>query len=332
MEDLTFALRMLLAASGEASAPGGFLEEHAFALRALRDGGLAPWAVSTGVLLAFLLLVRRPQDADEDSAHDFAAQAAGALAMGGGFLTAYALLPWAPWAPEQTWQYLPILVGAALLPTLVSSAYLAMAGPLRSEGLGSEAREAGKWLFRAAVALLTAYYLVPDYPDLAPRRPAALALTALSILAVWGLLEPVLRRQPGPLAPLLLLATCVFGAVVLGLAQFAQVAQLLGIAAAVLGGCVLTSWRRPFAWGALPGIAVLLSGLMINGYLETFTAVPLAAFVLVIFAPLGLWAGVIPPLSHQRRLWRTVANTAAVLVPLMAALSLALIYEGGEEW
>ena len=69
----------------------------------------------------------------------------------------------------------------------------------------------------------------------------------------------------------------------------ASYADLAGMLAGTLGGCVLVSCFRPgraFVAGMIPGFAVLLGGLLLDGWFTTYNdKAPLASFLLVLLAP-----------------------------------------------
>jgi hypothetical protein len=177
--------------------------------------------------------------------------------------------------------------------------------------------------------------LVPDLPDMEPSRPVALAATAAAVFLLWSSLDPLAKRQPGGLVPgLLALAACAAGAVLEG-AAFAKLVQLALALAAVLAACAVCSLGRlprAYARGMVPGVAVALPGLLLNGYYYTSAEISVASFALALAAPLGLWAGAVPALRDAKGWRRALVQGAAVLVPAGLAAGLAMAAWGESSW
>jgi hypothetical protein len=276
--------------------------------RTLLPGVLVPAAVTTVVLLAarWSGLAAGPKGD----------RLAGAVALGAGFAAARFVLEWLRWQPEDPWDWLPYLV------LLVAAAGLIDPGP--------PARLL-KWPVRLAVAAAAAWVLAPDVPGMEPARPVCLAVTGAAVFLLWSLLDPPAARQPGALVPgLLALAIGAAGAVLEG-AGFMKLVELALALTGVLTACAGCSpGRRPraYARGMVPGVAVVLPGLMLNGYLNNFGGAPPISFVLALVAPLGLWVDAVPALRYAKGWWRVLVPCAAVLLPAALAAGLAMAASG----
>src|SRR5439155_8378087 len=108
----------------------------------------------------------------------------------------YLLLAFAPIAPKDSWHWLPYLayLGSLDFAFEISPSFL------------------GKpfWIGRVAVALVTAWLLVPVWPSLAATQPLWRACIALFIMIVWAVLDRGSVKQPAALllGQLFLVAIC----------------------------------------------------------------------------------------------------------------------------
>jgi hypothetical protein len=250
-----------------------------------------------------------------------------ALAVGffAGYFTAGHREGWAPLVPtsdKDEWSWLPWLAALAGL------AGLAALLPLKRDW----ARRGMTALAVLLVAALSAWLLVPEFETLRALRPYYVGGGAAAVLLLWAVLDPLAGRQPGGRIPLLLACVAVAAAMVILLAASMKLATLAGPLAGALTGCTVVGFRYPDRddlRGMLPGFAVLLVGLLLQGYLTRGAEeVPGVSFLLVLVAPLLLWVG-------GRGRWGGWLQAAAVLLPLAAAVTLALLAsEGGgeEDW
>ncbi len=283
-------------------------------LEMLLYAGLLPGGVA--LLVLGVPVWRRPELSEP------AVRRLGALALAGGFVAGYVALEWPPprstdfrawWAwlstaplpPTEPWRWLPWL---AVLAGVVA----ALPGVPR----------AALWL---GVAALAAWLLFVPGEEWEPLRQRCYLAVGGGVAAL-GLLMPIARRQPGPGLPLLLTLAALAGAVVLERSSNARLAQLAGVLTAVLTAGVLVARslpQRPVAVGLAPGVAVLLPGLMAEGYFYTFSDVPLTSFALVAAAPLAAGLTLLPGLRALPGPARTGIRAVAVLLPLGVAVALA---------
>ncbi len=219
-----------------------------FELEALVYGLLVPAAVATLILLLVPRLGRPGSPAAE--------RAAGALALAGGFIAGWLLLPWAPLRPEDPWQWLPYLTALACLGGIADAA--TRVAPLI------------RWLVRLAIVGTAAWFVVPDWEAFLSIRPRWVAGTAAGMLVIWVVHDGSARR-PGFVVPAAWALVSLALAGWLGSLISVKFAQLAGMLAAVLASCAGAAWRRPAACyhrGMSAGVAVVLGGLLVNGYLN----------------------------------------------------------------
>jgi hypothetical protein len=274
---------------------------------------LLPDALPPTIVTAAVLLAARWSGLAAGARGD---RVAGALGLMAGFVAARVVLEWLQWLPENPWDWLPYLV------LLAAAAGLIDPGP---------PAKLLRWPVRLAVAAGAAWLLVPDLPDMEPARPVWLAATAAAVFLLWSLLDPPAARQPGGLLPGLLALAMGAAAAVLEGAAFLKLVQVAAALAGILAAgavCSLGRTPRGYARGMVPGVAVVLPGLLLNGYLNCMTEVPPASFLLALAAPLGLWVGAVPPLRDAKGWWPVLVQCAAVLLPAGLAAGLAMAATG----
>jgi hypothetical protein len=179
------------------------------------------------------------------------------------------------------------------------------------------------WPLRALAAVAAAWWVVP--PEVRSEvtwLPAALAAV---MLAEWALLEPLAARPPGGSVPLALALTAFVAATVLICANTARLTDAATVLAAALGGVAVVSWwRRSDAGSAVPGVVVLLPGLLLMGQQTTYSEVPWQAFATAAGAPLVLAVTLLPPLHSWQGTRLHLLRWALLLVPLAIAGGLAV--------
>lgn len=245
-------------------------------------------------------------------AGDGRAQAARPLAASLGFLSGYAALTWM-WGQtsfDDPWHWLP------------ASALFAAGAEMVAR---NKLTPALAWCLRAGIAVGVGYLLVDEK---VPGRSFAIAGFGIAMFVLWVVLDGR-TRYSGPFVPALLLAVAIVGSAVLEASGNMKLAQLGEVFGAVLGATGLLAWRYPnhaLARDAVPCIVVVLLGLMLQGQLNNYAEISIASLLLVALSPIGLAVGQLKPLQklHRPRL----VEGAAVLVPAIAGLALALIQSG----
>jgi hypothetical protein len=234
----------------------------------------------------------------------------GALALGAGFVAGYlALFGWPGLAPKESWEWLPHIVAA------VTAAAMLV-------GWSRVPRPAG-WAIVALAATAAAWLLVPRWQE---SRLAWTIALAVAVLVVWIALFTLAQRTSAVSPALVILIAASAAALVLERAATARFAQLAGVLAASVGGCLVVTLLRSapkLGPGLAGGGAVLLVGLMFTGHFNHFSDTPPACFFLVALAPLLAWIGQWAPIRRRRSWQRLVFEAAAVLIPAAIALALA---------
>lgn len=239
-----------------------------------------------------------------------AAAAGAVLAFVGGVAVGNVLRGVFPLRPGQaSWEWLPCAALAALAVELLA----------RLPGIPV----AVGWLVRGSAAGLAAWLLVPA--DLAAGAWWALPAFAGTVLGEWWILDRLDRRAPTGWVPLLLVLALGAGATVLIHAHSARLTDAATLAAAaVFGIATVAWWWRAESGGTVPGVAVLLPGLLLAGQSETFSEVPVWSFVLVALAPLAAGPALLPVWNRLPTRCLRALEAALMLLPLVTAVILAV--------
>jgi hypothetical protein len=224
--------------------------------------------------------------------------------------------------PSQFWQWIPILGLFAAFVTGLTRA----SGVLRSE----------RWLAVYVFAVVSAWLLVPHWPELMPAWPVQVAMVATSFIALAALLMPLVERLPGRAFPFWLM----FAAATTSCLVMAEVSETFGELAALpagaLAGCGLAALMRrddEIDWRgiALP-YAVVVGGWAYVGAIYPTT--PIWPLIAAPAAPLALWLCVSRPVARLRGAAGLAVQAACVLIPLLivAVLLLAGSSGGADNW
>jgi hypothetical protein len=275
-------------------------------------GGLAPGAAAA-VLLWLALRAAWPTRAA-------ACHWGAAAALAAGFLVGYALTDVPAWIPSASWQWPPhvALLAASLM-------FLEALGRLP---------KAVCVAMDLAFAGVATWLLVPELRETATYIWFLRASLAIAILLTWWSLAAWALRQPGVNYFALLTLIALLGAAVVTLAGSLRLGQPFGFLAASMAGIGTVAWwqrEQSPSQGVAPTLAVLLAGMLCNGYYHRgYDDFPMASFILVAIAPIVL---ALTGLAVQRlpsRGGRAVLLLAAVLAPTGIALVMA-IQAGGNE-
>lgn len=222
---------------------------------------------------------------------------------------------WPEWPDQAGWPWLTWAALAALVAGLLARL------PRLPQAL--------VWLLRAGAANLAAGMLVSA--DLRAAAWWAVPAFAALVLAEWALLEELARRPSGGGVPLGLSFTCLAATAVIIHAHSARLADGATVLAAALGGLAIAAWLfQADAGGAMPAVAVLLPGLLLNGQTETFSEVPWVCFVLVALAPMVLAPTLLPYLNRWPALRLRLLQLGLLMIPLIVAVALAMQAEALE--
>jgi hypothetical protein len=239
----------------------------------------------------------------------------GALAFAVAFWLGYGLLAWlqsrSDFVPTRHWQWIPYL-------TIKAAAVGAVIGAVRMPAVA-------RWVLIADTAILSAWFLVPTWPDLEPRREVALPLFAAYLFLLAVLLDSLTGRlQSSAVTAQLALSAFCSAAMIAALVSLTY-GEPAVTAAAALAGCAAAGWLFPepaMARALALAYAVNVGGWAFTGAINPRP--PVFALLITPLAPIALWLCAVGPLSRKRGLAAIVLQTAVVL----AVLSLA----GGWAW
>ena len=175
---------------------------------------------------------------------------------------------------------------------------------------------------RAGMAMVAATVLIPrglpgDYPWL----PHSFVV----VVFLNGLVLEKLADEPAKGLPALAASlACGSAAVVLLHAHSARLSDGATLLGAGLGGVAIASqWGRANAAGAMPALSVLLPGILLSGWRDTFSEVPAWSFLLPAVAPIILAVLWLPGVRRLGGWPRWVAGVVVALIPAILAVVLA---------
>ncbi|WP_372366710.1 hypothetical protein [Candidatus Uabimicrobium sp. HlEnr_7] len=188
-----------------------------------------------------------------------------------------------------------------------------------------------KFTFIAISALVTGWLIVPEWIVDEGESSALLwywrigyAATAIALFAILESLTKVVKGKTFSLICFFLAVAC---SVVLVLSANAKMAQLCGaISAMSMAMFVVGIVFREISWSSsgVYFLAILLPGLLVNGYLAADT--PLTPFTLVIFAPIFAWGAQLKAIQKYPPLVISLVSIFFVFIPISIALLIAYQY------
>lgn len=198
--------------------------------------------------------------------------------------------------------------------------------------VGKAWRWSGRALLTAAAIALVLGPLMSGAWEAEPRHGLdRLIGLGLALLAAWGATAVLVVRRGGG-AALPLLGWCAGSGGVLAAAHsLALGASAVTLAAALGPVAILAIWRPERAGGRgwLAVVVVALAALTLGGLF--YADLPTTSAVLLALAPLALAIDRLGPV-RRRPTWAIVLlRVAAVLVPVVAALAIALVTSAGGE-
>jgi hypothetical protein len=237
-------------------------------------------------------------------------QSAGALSFGIAFWLGYALLAWlqlrSDFAPARHWQWIPYL-------TILAAAVGAVISSVRMPTVA-------RWILIASAAIVSAWFLVPTWPDLEPRREITLPLFAVYLFLLSVLLDSLNGRlQSSAVTAQLALSAFCSAAMIAALVSLTY-GEPAVISAAALAGCAVGAWLYPEL--AMTRALALVYAVNVGGW--AFTGAvnprpPLFALLIAPLAPIALWVCAVGPLGRKRGLVAIVLRTTVVLAVLAIA-------------
>jgi hypothetical protein len=197
-----------------------------------------------------------------------------ALAVGLGFFTGYAALPWAVWTPEDSWHWLPYLVLSAMTLGMI---FVGMPWPLRA-------------VLALGMALTATYLLMPEFEELQPQRLTWQLTLCGSIFGLGLLADFAMSRRPDVRWGLCWFLTLMAVAVEMKLSYIGTFVQLaLPLAAPMMVFALAErkrSWRGA-SWNVAPILAIAVPGLLWLGKFNSASEVPLSSYLWLLAAPIG---------------------------------------------
>jgi hypothetical protein len=280
--------------------------------QALGYGVALPALVAAVVIIALARFSRLP------------GRVVGAIAFLAGFLTGWAVLQIADrplFEFKDEWQWLPVWISAAVIVDPIDLAFgrkRRVGGILRLVASAAVIYAAGEFLISATPAR------TPGDAPADEIRIYTLNTFRLIAFVSWLLFPPGVKG----FWPTTQLAMCIMTAgMILVLSEINIYAQIAGLVGGVVFGSAVTAAWRPdadFPHGMIPGVCVALTALMMNGYLDSMTPIPLACYALVTFGPLALLVGSAPPIRRLPVFQRFSIVTLGLILPLATAVALAL--------
>ena len=233
---------------------------------------------------------------------------------------------WLPLDPELHWQWLPALIlFSSVLSLLVNinSRHLGKHTELDdSEQSGSvpearfSLRHAIQVTLFAFLAILTAYFLMPDWQKLNDVRFwYGIVLSMIIFTVCWMTHSGTIRARP-TLSSTVLALTSIATGIVLFHSGSLKFAQFAGLPAAACIAWRLLSRNAQFKPSciaiATPAYTIAITGLLFCGYINSFSSVPVACYLLCVFAPASLFFH-----THDKL---TLPKLALHLLPLVIAV------------
>jgi hypothetical protein len=176
-------------------------------------------------------------------------------------------------------------------------------------------------------ALVSVAILGPVLPETSGTRAglAWLVVVGLVVLVAWANVEWLAERLEGA-APIWSMLMVAGGTSVVLIASHSAVLCLLGLAlTSALAAPAIASWRWALGGsvrGAVPIFLAVVTALILNGHV--YADVPTSSAVALAAAPAGAWAARLGP-ARRGAPWRaTLAAVVATLLPIGAAVGLAL--------
>ena len=179
-----------------------------------------------------------------------------------------------------------------------------------------------KQILRFFISMITAKMVVPA--ALANGSPWVIGLVGLNIFLIWMLAEWRTARFTNLATPAAAGLASMGAAAVLLHAHSARLTDIATLIAFASFGIAVAALVCPIAAeGAFPAIAVLLTGVLMTGYHETFSSIPAIAFIVPAMAPLATALLAIFPDRGLHGWRKETAAIALVGIPTVTAIVLA---------
>ena len=177
-------------------------------------------------------------------------------------------------------------------------------------------------LVRLVASIVAARLFVPA--ELAMSHAWLSWSVGIFLFLVWLILGQLSVQVPSGVASVVVVASSFAAATVLIHAHSARLTDAATmIMAASAGLAVVAAWRGIETVSAAPVSAVFLTAIMLSGYHETFSEVPLTAFVLPAASPLVAGLVLLFPAAWRQGAQAWVVTAVCAGVPAVASVILA---------
>lgn len=235
----------------------------------------------------------------------------GSIAYAAGFIAAFRFLQPKDMLPVSHWHWLPWLAAISAL--------------IGAIGLVPGLKTIERWLLVAVFALAAGWLLVPTWKVLMPYRANYILAFAGSLLALWGLLDPIASRNSGGPPVLALGLSLLSGSAMTAYAVSAEIG-FLGAAggAALMGGGLAATWKQDSGMirGMLGAASLVLLGTLMSARL--YDGPPLTVLALIACAPLLLWLFELGPLAKLGQAQGLILKPILVAIPHVVAWVMVL--------
>jgi hypothetical protein len=211
------------------------------------------------------------------------------------------------WWPAESWEWIPWLGLAAAI----------LSGVALAEGV----QPIERWAVHALLALLTACFVVPTWPELDPPRTTLIVALAAGLFVAIRLFEPLaVAPGGGSLVGALLMTAAACGFLVASEVSASLGLQAILPATAGAGAAVVAARYRSDNAPSWPvTLLVLTLSYAFIGYL--YPDPPLIPLLLIPLSPAALWLGRITPLARLSGWKRLLADWTCVAVPIVVIVA-----------
>lgn len=182
------------------------------------------------------------------------------------------------------------------------------------------------WLLRSAAAVLAARLLVDS--SLRADIPWLWPAFAVTVLAIWAVVESLARESHGGAVPLALGMVFMAASVVTIHAHSVRMTDIASLFAAACLGVAFAAWfRKADASAVAPFAAVALPGVMLVCHETTFSKVPLTSYFLIALAPIALAPLLVLRAKETRGKVLVFVGAGLLLIPVVIAVVLTVLAE-----
>jgi len=179
------------------------------------------------------------------------------------------------------------------------------------------------WMLRALMAGHAAWLLVPT--GLREEPIWSVPAFAIVVFVEWGVLSLLATQLPGAALPFGAALSFFAAAAILIHAHTARMTDVATlIAAAFVGLSAVAWWARLDCGPAMPAAAIMLPGLLLSGYYETYSEIPSTSFLVAGLIPVAPVLCLASPFARLRSPVRRMLFFVLLLAPAAVAVALAM--------